>query len=138
MEEGAFTIERVAKIAASLEIDHDRRADVLAANDLDEERWEELESAQDDALRDARARGDASKLERYDRAYLERIEEERGPISIEEYASVVRASRTGGSAARLEELEIPESAELPLMRIFEARLAEDEVAAHTLREALGE
>lgn len=130
MNEAEFTVERVAKIAASLDLEPDLRADILGANDLDEVAWERLEDHHDDALRAGIGTGDTSLLERWDAAYLARIEEERGPVTAEEYASIVESNQSGGAAARLAALEIPEAAEMVLVRVFEARMAgSDETSA---------
>lgn len=136
MEKPIFITERVARIAASLEMEPEQRAEILAANDLDEEGWERVENEHDEACDTALGAGDTSKLEAYDAAYISRVEEERGPITPQEYASVVVASRYGQSGARLAELEIPEAAEVLLMRVFEARLEKDEDAARVVREAI--
>jgi hypothetical protein len=136
MTETTFTLERVARIEASLELDPDQRADILAANELDEDGWERVEATQDAAIRAALDRDDPSLLARYDAAYVARIEDERGTITVEEYASILAASRRGRAPERLAELGIPEAAELRLMRVFEARLVADEAAARSVRDAL--
>jgi hypothetical protein len=124
MNEADFTVERVARIAASLDLEPELQSDILSANELDEDAWERIEGAHDDALRSALAAGDSSRLEAYDAAYLARIEEERGEISLADYGSIVAAARSGSTASRLAELEIPEAAEMVLVRVFERRRAE--------------
>lgn len=136
MNEAELTVERVARIAASLHLDPAREVDILDANELDEPAWERIEETHDDAIRSALEAGDTSQLEAYDAAYVERIEEERGPITVEDYASILSAGRRGSSATRLAELEIPEASEMVLMRVFEARLAHDAPAARVFRAAL--
>ena len=128
MNEAEFTVERVARIAASLDLDPELKSEILGANELDEDAWERIEETHDDAQRSALERGDSSRLEAYDAAYLARIEEERGEISAADYASLVVATRSGSTASRLAELEIPEAAEMVLMRVFERRLATDDAA----------
>jgi len=126
MSKAEFTVERVARISASLDLDPALQADILGANDLDEEAWEEIEATHDAALRSELEAGDTARLETYDAAYVARVEEERGTISAEDYASLLRAGRNGNTSARLAELEIPEAAELTIMRVFERRLAADD------------
>lgn len=123
MSQTEFSVERIAKIAASLDLEPDLRTEILSANELDEDAWERIEERHDEALRAALAAGETTALERWDAGYLARIEEERGPITMDEYASIVAANQRGASAARLAELEIPEAAEMVLVRAFEARLA---------------
>lgn len=126
-------IERVARIAASLDLDPELRADILAANELDEATWEAHEAAGEAALRAELARGRSEALCDHDRAYLARIEEERGPISIAEYAAIVTAQARGASAEKLRELELPAQSEIVIVRVFEARLAADKEARAAAR-----
>ncbi len=136
MNEADFTVERVARIAASLDLEPELQSDILSANELDEDAWERIEGAHDDALRSALEAGDSSRLEAYDAAYLARIEEERGEISLADYGSIVAAASNGSTASRLAELEIPEAAEMVLVRVFERRLGADDAArlAHRSRD----
>ena len=136
MNEAEFSVERVAKIAASLDLEPALQAEILGANELDEDAWERIEGTHDDALRSALEGGDTTRLEAYDAAYIARIEEERGAISPADYGSLVAASRSGSTASRLAELEIPEAAEMVLMRVFERRLTTDEGAKSELRDSL--
>lgn len=125
-----FTTERVARIAASIDLEPEASADILAASGLEEEAWELIEQAELDAIRQGLERDDTARLASYDAAYLARIEEERGPITSEEYESIIHAYRTATAGARLAELEIPEAAEMVLVRAFEARAASGEGGEH--------
>ena len=136
MNEAEFTVERVAKIEGSLDLEPALQAEILGANELDAVAWERIEGTHDDALRSALEGGDTTRLEAYDAAYIARIEEERGAISPADYGSLVAASRSGSTASRLAELEIPEAAEMVLMRVFERRLTTDEGAKSELRDSL--
>lgn len=126
-------IARVARIAASLDLDPALREEILSANELNEAEWEAIEERSDAELRTALALGDTSPLVEHDGAYLARVEEERGSVTLAEYASILRAAERGASAARLSELEIPLAGELVLVRVFEARLASDGAARAELR-----
>jgi hypothetical protein len=124
--EATFSTARIARIAASIDLEPEAKADILAASDLDEESWERIEEDEDLAIRHALGKDDPSRLRAYDAAYLSRIEEERGTVTKEEYASILDATtRTGDSSARFQELEIPEASEMVLVRVFEQRNAEE-------------
>lgn len=128
-------LERVARIAASLDLDPDLREDILAANDLTPASWEANAAAVEAAVRRELAAGNTALFVAHDRAYLARIEEERGPISPEQYAVLMRAQARGASAAALRALDLPAASELPVVRVLEARLAADPEARAAARRA---
>lgn len=128
-----LSVDRVARIRASLDIDPDLEKEILEANELDQETWEAVEDRTDAELRAALTQGIRTRLTAYDQAYLARLEEERGPVSIRDYGSIVTAQSRGDAATRLRELDLPPACELVLVRVFEERLANDPELRSTLK-----
>lgn len=132
----AFTVERWARIVASLDAAPDAEADILAANDLDAAGWEQIDAHWVDAQQRRLEGGDATLLDAGDDAYVARLEEERGPITAEDHARLVAALERGAIEAALVALEIPEAAVPTLERVWTRRCAADAALADAERREL--
>lgn len=133
------SIERCAVIAASCALRAADTAAILLENGLTEDTWDALESRWAQALRQEAAQGGSALLERYDRAYVARIEKERGPITPEAYTRLALAhERDRGALTRaLRDLELPWGVTPRILRVFAARMAADPALAAKVRAAVG-
>jgi hypothetical protein len=131
----AFPIERCAAIAASVARRAEDRAKILEDNDLTPARWDALLKHWTDAIREENKRGRTALLSAYDRAYVARLEEERGPIRVEEYAQLRVATERGNADAALEALTLPRGAMLRLQRVWAGKIAADAALGASVREA---
>lgn len=129
-----FPIERCAKITASIARRRDERARILEAEKIEvglfaqvQVHWYEAISAETD-------RGKTKLLEKFDAAYVERLEEERGPITPEQFARIVVAAERGRPDPTLRELGLPPSALMRIERVFLGRTTRDtELGKQVLR-----
>ncbi|HVY46243.1 MAG TPA: hypothetical protein VHB21_10210, partial [Minicystis sp.] len=130
-----FPLERCAAIAASIDRAPAERGAVLESNEIDAPTWQALEAHHRGAL----ARETSSRkplLKRYDEAYVARLEEERGPISAEEYARVVAAVERGDAAATMRELGLPAAALIRLERVWLRKVVDDPKLGKAVSRAL--
>lgn len=133
-----WSIERCAQIAASCALRPADTAAILLAQGLSEEAWDAFEHHWSQALREDAAQGETTRLAAYDRAYVARIEEERGPITPEAHARLALAhERDRGALTRaLRELGLPWGATPRILRVFAERMAADPKLAERIRAAL--
>jgi hypothetical protein len=125
----AHPIERCAALAASLARRPGERAAILAEHALVEARSAALRDHWAEAIRQEARRGRTALLEAYDQAYVARLEEERGPITAEEYARLVVAGERGSADEALAALSLPRGALMRLNRVWLGRLADDAALA---------
>jgi hypothetical protein len=135
-----FPIERCAAIAASCALRAADLAAILGANDLSEDDWDALEHRWSQALRLDAQQGRPERLAAYDRAYVARLEEERGPITPEAYARLALAHERDKAALTraLRDLELPWGATPRILRVFAERIAADPALADRVRAAMAE
>jgi hypothetical protein len=127
---------RCAAIAASIAR---RKADepkILEENGLDAPTWLELKAHHDAAISAEVRRGKLDLLKAYDRAYVDRLEKERGPITVQQYARLLVASERGTADETLRDLDLPRGAALRIERLWTERSARDPAVAAQLREAV--
>jgi hypothetical protein len=132
----AFPIERCAATAASMARRPANRAKILEENELTEATWDALVKHWTGEIREETKRGRVTLLEAYDRAYVARLEEERGPIQVEDYARLVVAGERGDAEAALAELTLPRGAMLRLSRVWAGRMAADAGLGARVRQAV--
>jgi hypothetical protein len=134
------SIERCAEIAASCALRAADTAAILRENGLSEDAWDALEYRWAQALRQDAAQGHTERLAAYDRAYVARLEEERGPITPEAYARVALAhERDRGALTRaLRDLGLPWGATRRIERVFSERMAADPILEGRVRAAMTE
>ena len=69
-----------------------------------------LDKHWNDAISRETARGKTRLLQAYDAAYVAQLEQERGPLQVEEYARLVVAAERGGTGKVLAEMTLPRRA----------------------------
>jgi hypothetical protein len=126
-----YPIERCAGIAASLARRPDNVRDLLAAHRLDQSRWDALRHHWDNAIRNEARRGRADLRRAHDLAFVGQLEQERGPITPEQYARLTVAAERNLRDEVLAALDLPREAVLPIERVYLARTVHDpKVRAH--------
>lgn len=120
-----LTLEQVAAIAAELAEGKQDRAKVLDAHGLRERIWRKNERRWLDAIDVEAARGTHTLRAAYDAAYVAKIEELRGPITVEEYARIAVGLERGQPNDVLDALRIHRLALMPLIRLWTRKVAKD-------------
>lgn len=136
VQEAALSIEKCAAIAASIAR---RRADkdsILERNKLTDQVWNELDQRWADAVKEDIKQGKNGLLGSYDDAYVGQLEDERGPITVEEYARLVVAAERGVEQQVLAELDLPRGATARIKRVWLRKTMQDKNLARKVREAL--
>jgi len=131
-----YPLERCARIAASIARTRARLAEILEQHALDEERWDALRTHWASAIKSENERGKTALLRAYDAAYVAQLEDERGPIAVDEYAKLVVASERGRAEPALAELGLPDSAMLRIHRVWMQRTIKDPEMRTQVRRAV--
>lgn len=129
-------LERYAAIQASIDRRGDGKAQCLEENDLTADEWERITQHWEDAIDADLARGKTDLLKRFDASYVAQLEEERGAVLADDYARLVVAAEQGTTEEVLEQLSLPDEAELRVERVWLERLMMDAKLAKRVREAV--
>jgi hypothetical protein len=129
-------VERCAAIAASIDRRPDERDAILAEAQLERERWEEADAHWSDAISAETSKGRSQLLRAYDSAYVEQLEEERGPLEPAEYAQLVLGAESGDAGDALAAHGLPRSSLLRIERVMLKRMADDAGLAKEVRQAI--
>lgn len=113
-----FPIEKCAAITASIARRRDEEAQILGEHELDPKRWKAIQKHWTEAIRKETARGKRELLKRYDWAYVEQLEKERGPIQVSEYALLTIAAERGATDEVLARLTLPRGAVMRIERVW--------------------
>jgi hypothetical protein len=132
----AYPLERCARIDASIGRRGGEEREILEAQGLTAALWAKLDAHWKGAIDGETARGKTRLQKAYDAAYVAQLEEERGPITVEEHARVVVAAERGEAAEALRALELPEGALMRIRRVWIARTAADPAIGARARRAL--
>lgn len=132
----AYPIDRCARIAASIARSRDRVARILETHELEEEVWEALKAHWAAEIKKETERGKTALLRVYDAAYVAQLEDERGPIAIEEYARMVVASERGTAPRTLGALGLPEASMLRIQRVWMGKMQKDPELRRLVRSAV--
>lgn len=128
------SIERCARITASIARRKEDRAKILEQEKLEPEKFASLQTHWNSAITAETNRGKTKLLEKYDDAYVGRLEEERGAILPEEFARLVVSTERGHPDVILRELSLPSAALMRVERVFLRRTTRDlELAQRVLR-----
>ncbi len=130
------SIERCARITASITRRRDDRAKILDAEKLEAERFVALQTRWNTAISAETDKGKTKLLDKFDDAYVGRLEEERGVIRPDEFARLVVAAERGHSDITLRELGLPPSALMRIERVFLRRTARDQDLAQRVLRAI--
>lgn len=135
-----FPIERCAAIAASIACRSGDTVKILAENNLSDEDWDTIEHHWSQVLKHEATQGETMKLGVYDRAYVLRLEEERGPITPEEYARLALSQDRDRAALTraLRDFGLPWGASQRIQRVYAERMAGDPGLAARVREAMND
>ncbi len=131
-----FPIERCAQLTASISRRKNDRARILEAEKLEDHRFAQHQAFWTSAISAETERGKTLLLEKFDKAYVSRLEEERGVILPQEFARIVVASERGHPERALRELDLPPSALMRIERVFLGRTARDPDLALRVRHAI--
>ncbi|MDC3957232.1 DUF2169 family type VI secretion system accessory protein [Polyangium jinanense] len=129
-------LEKCAAIAAAIACHRAETTEILRENGLGPMEWAALERRWMDAIRTETSKGKPGLLRRFDAAYVDQIEKERGPIQASEYARLTLASEQGAIAEALSALSLPQGAAMRIERVWVERLAQDRALRKHVRDAL--
>jgi hypothetical protein len=129
-------IERCAAITASLERRPAETASILEAQRLDPAAWTAISRRWSDAVRTEIGRGKTGLLRAFDAAYLAQIEQERGPIQVEEYARLVIEAERGNVKEALAAMALPGGAMIRIQRAWLAKIAGDPGLGKSVKRAI--
>jgi hypothetical protein len=130
-----FTIERCARIAASIDEAPARAGDILAASELDSALWQTLDDHWQREIDAELCLGTTALLERYDHAYVEQISSGRVRLDNEAYARLVVAAERGTIDATLDAMGLPSAALARVERVWLGRLV-DALEGKAIRQAI--
>jgi hypothetical protein len=133
-----YPLERCAAITASMARRKADRGAILEKNELTEEVWSGLEQHWAEVIKKDLERGKMGTLRAFDAAYVGRLEEERGAVTVEEYARLVVASERGAEKEALDALGLPRGAMMRVKRVWDARTARDAALGKRVRRAVAE
>jgi hypothetical protein len=129
-------IEQCAAIAASIARTCTETAQILNRFKLDSAVWEALDKHWINAINKETARGKTGLLQAYDAAYVAQLEQERGPLQIEEYAQLIVATERGSTGEALAEMTLPREAMIRIERVWLGKIAGDTGFAASVRRAV--
>ncbi|MFT3775068.1 MAG: hypothetical protein QM820_57705 [Minicystis sp.] len=119
----SFPIERCAAIAAQIDWKPDASAEILKEHRLTDVAWAAIVKRWTEAIDEATERDETTLLEAYDAAYVERIEQERGPIRPEELSQLLGSAGRGNKP--IEGLPLPREGLMRIKRVGLRRMARE-------------
>jgi hypothetical protein len=131
-----YPIERCAAIAASIARRKADKTSILLGHDLTPEVWVGLDTHWREAVQLQVQRGNMTLLRAHDGAYVDQIEAERGPITIDQYAQLTIAMDNGIDQGILTMLDLPRGAVLPAQRTWAEKMSQSKELAERVREAI--
>jgi hypothetical protein len=81
-------------------------------------------------------RGKTAKLRAYDDAYVGQLEDDRGPIAVDEYARITVAVERGTASATLAELGLPDASLMRIQRVWMQKTSGDAELRRLARSAV--
>ena len=131
-----YPVERCAAIAASIARSKSDKEAILERHDLAPDVWTRLDNHWRQAVEHESQGGNMGLLRAYDAAYVDQVEAERGPITVDEYARLTIAMDNGIDHGVLAELGLPRAAPLRVQRVWLERLSRSKELAASLRDAI--
>ena len=135
-DDNELTLERVAAITAALDSNPDEKPAILHQFDTQEGALRTASEHVHEAQMAALHRGDRSLLDHYDSAYVAQLEQQRGVITVDDYARLEVAIERDNLATALTELQLPAAAVLRIKRVWMRRLVNDMLLGKRVRESL--
>jgi hypothetical protein len=111
-------VERCGAVTASIARRRGDTASILEQNGLRPDEWAEAERRWAAEIRREAEQGRRALLDAFDRAYVARLEEERGPLSARDYARLVLAAERGRLPETLAEMSLPRGAMMRIERVW--------------------
>ncbi len=133
-----LSLGRCAGLEASIDFDPPSRAAILSDAGVDDDTFERLRTHWHGEIERDGRRGKKDRLTEYDHAYVARLEELRGPVTVEETADLKVASGRGTQAELLARLRIPPRAVMRIERVWLTRLCDNVELRKRMRAALEE
>lgn len=133
-----FPLERCAAVTASIARRKADKAKILEQQEISADQWAAIEKHWADAIRDETKRRKKTLLDRFDTAYVEQLEKERGRIEVEDYAKLMVAVERGTTADELERLEFPQGALMHIERIWMKRMVKEQGLGDRIGEIMGQ
>lgn len=124
-----LSITEHATIAAEFAEGKKSRADILRAHELSADDWKTNDERWKKALDDEERRGKRKLRETHDGAYVTRVEEFRGKITIEEVSRILVGFERRNAREILDELRIQRAALMPIVRVWVKQIATDSRAS---------
>ncbi|WP_437626170.1 DUF2169 domain-containing protein [Sorangium sp. So ce1151] len=131
-----FPLERCAALTASIASHKADKRLILEREELTEQEWSAIETHWANAVTEDTKRGRRALLDRFDHAYLEQLEKERGVFKVEEYARLTVARELGTLNEVLKELQLPRGAVMRVERVWMTKLAADTSKADEVQSAI--
>src|SRR5262249_32396050 len=128
-----YPLERCARITASIARSRQKTEQILRDHDLDEARGEPLKTHWAAEIKGETEHGKTALLRAYDAAYVAQLEDERGPIAVEDYARIVVAAERGTANATLAALGLPEGSMLRIQRVWMQKIGKDPALRRLVR-----
>ncbi|HZF56774.1 MAG TPA: DUF2169 domain-containing protein [Polyangiaceae bacterium] len=137
-----FPVEKCAAMTASIARRRAEEARILEENEIDSSMWEAIKEYWAEMIRKETARGKRELLRKYDWAYVEQIEKERGPIQVSEYALLTIAAERGEMEEVLARFTLPRGAMMRIERVWMEKMGKNaalwegfQAAVEALRDA---
>ena len=120
------SIEVCATVAARIAHRPAKRDDLLEAEKLTLDEWNEHHDRWQGLVHDEVDRGKKNLLSAYDTAYVAALEDGRGRIAPAEYARLAVAAERGKIVSALKDLDLPVDAMPRIRRVWLARMVKDQ------------
>ena len=124
-EPADFPLARFAALSAEIAEKRTPRAEVLSANELDEQAWSAIDRHWTAAIKEDAAHGRGQLQSEHDSAYVAAVEGFRGPITPAEYARIVVSLERKEGKDVLDALAIQRPAGMIIIRLWTKKVATD-------------
>ncbi|MBK8254737.1 MAG: DUF2169 domain-containing protein [Polyangiaceae bacterium] len=128
-----FSIEKCAQIAAQIDHTPSKKSTYLEEVSLTLTTWARLSDHYRELVSKELARNKSTHLKKEDAAYVAWVEQNRGPISAQEYAHLCITADLTDPAAELQKLHIAAQAWPRIKRVWTAKMAKDPKLFLTVR-----
>jgi hypothetical protein len=132
----SISLEECAAITASIARRRDEEPKILDEHQIDSPTWESTKEHWSKAIRAETDRGKVDLLRRFDTAYVQQLEKERGPIQASEYARLMIATERGMIDELLADLTLPRGAVMRIERVWIEKMGKDIALGEQVREAV--
>lgn len=132
----SYSIDRCAAITAMVDRQPEHAASILASLELDSQLWSRLKAHWSTWIDSASPRERKRLIACQDRAYLAQLEQERGPVTVDEYARLKVAATHGAQQVVLKELGLPEQGAMRLERQWLSRMMDSAELRQRVQEAI--